>query len=225
MCIVAVPAALADPDGDLGDAELSALCAGRSASWLPPLRSAEPWPRPASSAWWLRDVRCRQLSKGRVALCGDAGTAFLPTAGVAPRSPCAQLPPSATSSRGAPWWPPWRSSSTRMHGRPHALTSETRASSPGRCSSRTAPSPGAREADPPYAGAGDDRLDPGRDAPAGVSSGAGGRNGARCPTDSSRSPRSSIGRKPLETVPHVVQTSSRFVLITRRSQVRILPPL
>jgi hypothetical protein len=52
----------------------------------------------------------------------------------------------------------------------------------------------------------------------------GARNGARCPTDPSRSPRSSISRKPLETVPHVVQRDPRVGLITRRSQVRILPP-
>jgi hypothetical protein len=52
---------------------------------------------------------------------------------------------------------------------------------------------------------------------------SGARNGARCPTDSSRSPRSSISRKPLETVLHVVQPSSRFILITRRSQVRTCP--
>jgi hypothetical protein len=49
--------------------------------------------------------------------------------------------------------------------------------------------------------------------------------GPRCPTDSSRSPRSSIPRKPLETVPHAVQPSQRFGLITRRSQVQTPPPL
>jgi hypothetical protein len=54
---------------------------------------------------------------------------------------------------------------------------------------------------------------------------AGARNGARCPTDLSRSPRSSISRNPLETVPHVVQRGPGSGLITRRSQVRILPPL
>jgi hypothetical protein len=53
---------------------------------------------------------------------------------------------------------------------------------------------------------------------------AGARNGARCPTDPSRSPRSSNPQKPLETVSHVAQRDLRFGLITRRSQVRILPP-
>jgi hypothetical protein len=47
--------------------------------------------------------------------------------------------------------------------------------------------------------------------------------GATCPTDSSRSQPISISRKPLETVPHVVQPTSRFGLITRRSRVRIPP--
>lgn len=33
-------------------------------------------------AWPMTDIRAPQWSKGRVTLCGDAGTAFLPTAGV-----------------------------------------------------------------------------------------------------------------------------------------------
>jgi hypothetical protein len=54
---------------------------------------------------------------------------------------------------------------------------------------------------------------------------AGARNGARSPTDSSRSQPISISRKPLETVPHVVQQDRWRDLITRRSRVRIPPPL
>jgi hypothetical protein len=55
---------------------------------------------------------------------------------------------------------------------------------------------------------------------------AGARNGARSPTDSSRSQPISISRKPLEIVPHVVQRASgsahnRTVLVgTRRSRRR-----
>jgi len=52
--------------------------------------------------------------------------------------------------------------------------------------------------------------------------GAGARNGARSPTDSSRSQPISISRKPLETVLHVVQRDLRLGLRNRRSQVRIL---
>jgi hypothetical protein len=48
---------------------------------------------------------------------------------------------------------------------------------------------------------------------------AGATNGATCPTDSSRSQRSSIARKPLETALHVVQPISRTMLITRRSRL------
>jgi 2-polyprenyl-6-methoxyphenol hydroxylase-like FAD-dependent oxidoreductase len=33
-------------------------------------------------AWAMRDYRCEQWHKGRLALCGDAACAFLPTAGV-----------------------------------------------------------------------------------------------------------------------------------------------
>jgi len=45
-----------------------------------------------------------------------------------------------------------------------------------------------------------------------------GWNGATCPTDSSRSPRSSILRKPLEIALYVVQPIQRIKLITRRSR-------
>jgi hypothetical protein len=53
----------------------------------------------------------------------------------------------------------------------------------------------------------------------------GATNGATGPTDSSRSQPISISRKPLEIAPHSAQPSRRAALITRRSQVRILPPL
>ncbi len=83
MCIVAVPLHVADPDGGLAEAELLESLRGalgelaRSPEIERALQEARDlWP------WRLRDVRCGQLSKGRVALCGDAGTAFLPTAGV-----------------------------------------------------------------------------------------------------------------------------------------------
>jgi 2-polyprenyl-6-methoxyphenol hydroxylase-like FAD-dependent oxidoreductase len=33
-------------------------------------------------SWAMRDYRCEQWHKGRLALCGDAACAFLPTAGV-----------------------------------------------------------------------------------------------------------------------------------------------
>jgi hypothetical protein len=52
---------------------------------------------------------------------------------------------------------------------------------------------------------------------------AGATNGATRPTDPRRSQPISILRKPLETVPHVVQRDPRFGLITRRSQGQILP--
>ena len=51
-----------------------------------------------------------------------------------------------------------------------------------------------------------------------------GKKWARCPPDSSRSPRSPISRIRLETHPHVVQPIQQLNLITRRSQVRIPPP-
>ena len=47
--------------------------------------------------------------------------------------------------------------------------------------------------------------------------GAGARNGARCPTDSRRSPRSSTSRKPLETGLHVAQRVSWTILISGSS--------
>jgi FAD-dependent urate hydroxylase len=51
------------------------------AAALPKIRAAldearQLWP------WRLRDVKSRRLARSRVVLCGDAGTAFLPTAGV-----------------------------------------------------------------------------------------------------------------------------------------------
>jgi 2-polyprenyl-6-methoxyphenol hydroxylase-like FAD-dependent oxidoreductase len=83
MCIVAVPARVADPDGDLGDAKL----VGALRRALGELTAAPDIGRALAEAgnlwpWRLRDVRSRRLSRGRVVLCGDAGTAFLPTAGV-----------------------------------------------------------------------------------------------------------------------------------------------
>jgi len=83
MYFVAVPSAAAPADGRLTEAETAArlrAALGESAA-IPEIRAAldeasRLWP------WRLRDVRSRQLRKGRVVLCGDAGTAFLPTAGV-----------------------------------------------------------------------------------------------------------------------------------------------
>ncbi|MGH2904524.1 MAG: FAD-dependent oxidoreductase [Solirubrobacteraceae bacterium] len=83
MCIVAVPASVANPDSPPAEQQL----VGRLGTALgeladtPQVGSAlaqarQLWP------WRLSDVRCSQLSRGRVVLCGDAGTAFLPTAGV-----------------------------------------------------------------------------------------------------------------------------------------------
>src|SRR6187402_3665740 len=51
---------------------------------------------------------------------------------------------------------------------------------------------------------------------------SGATNGATCPTDSGRSQRDSIRRKPLEPALHVAQPTHRFGLRNRRSQVRIL---
>jgi FAD-dependent urate hydroxylase len=81
MYFIAVPAAIAPADG-LGEAEVTTrmrAALGEAAS-VPHIRAVldearQLWP------WPLRDVRSRQLRKGRVVLCGDAGTAFLPTAG------------------------------------------------------------------------------------------------------------------------------------------------
>lgn len=83
MCIVAVPVRVADPDGGLAEGELLGRLRGALGELgaTPEVGGAlaeasDLWP------WRLRDVRSRRLVKGRVALCGDAGTAFLPTAGV-----------------------------------------------------------------------------------------------------------------------------------------------
>jgi 2-polyprenyl-6-methoxyphenol hydroxylase-like FAD-dependent oxidoreductase len=83
MCIVAVPAGLADPGAGLAETELIGRLRGAlgELAGLPEVgralgEAAELWP------WRLRDVRSHRLSRGRLVLCGDAGTAFLPTAGV-----------------------------------------------------------------------------------------------------------------------------------------------
>lgn len=83
MCIVAVPVAVADPERGLADAELIGALRGA----LGELAAAPDVGRALEEAadlwaWRLRDVRSRRLGSGRVVLCGDAGTAFLPTAGV-----------------------------------------------------------------------------------------------------------------------------------------------
>jgi FAD-dependent urate hydroxylase len=82
MYFIAVPGAIAPADG-LSEAEVTARlrAALGEAAAVPQIEAAlgearQLWP------WWLRDVRSRRLRKGRVVLCGDAGTAFLPTAGV-----------------------------------------------------------------------------------------------------------------------------------------------
>ncbi len=81
MYFVAVPAATAPADG-LSEAEVTARLRGAlgEAAAVPQIEAAlgearQLWP------WSLRDVRSRPLRRGRVVLCGDAGTAFLPTAG------------------------------------------------------------------------------------------------------------------------------------------------
>ncbi|MDR2985877.1 MAG: FAD-dependent monooxygenase [Nocardiopsaceae bacterium] len=82
MYFVAVPSATAPADG-LTEAEVTARvrAALGEAAAIPQIGAAldearQLWP------WQLLDVRSRRLRKGRVVLCGDAGTAFLPTAGV-----------------------------------------------------------------------------------------------------------------------------------------------
>jgi len=83
MCIIAVPRSVADPAGGLDERELLARLGGAlgQLAGTPALAAAL---APASEIWpWrLHDVRSRRLSSGRVVLCGDAGAAFLPTAGV-----------------------------------------------------------------------------------------------------------------------------------------------
>lgn len=51
------------------------------AAALPQIRAARNEARQLRP-WRLRDVQSRRLVRGRVVLCGDAGTAFLPSAGV-----------------------------------------------------------------------------------------------------------------------------------------------
>jgi FAD-dependent urate hydroxylase len=82
MYLVAVPTATAPADG-LSEAEVTARLRGAlaEAAAVPEIEAAlsdarQLWP------WRLRDVRSRRLRRGRVVLCGDAGTAFLPTAGI-----------------------------------------------------------------------------------------------------------------------------------------------
>ncbi|MGD9736237.1 MAG: FAD-dependent oxidoreductase [Solirubrobacterales bacterium] len=82
--VAAVPVATAGPDDGLAEAEvLDRLRAavGEVTERAPEISAAlaeahDLWP------WPLADVRSRELRKGRVVLCGDAGTAFLPTAGI-----------------------------------------------------------------------------------------------------------------------------------------------
>lgn len=82
MYFIAVPGATARP-GELSHMEVTArlrAALGETAG-IPEIGTAldeagQMWP------WRLRDVRSRRLRKGRIVLCGDAGTAFLPTAGV-----------------------------------------------------------------------------------------------------------------------------------------------
>lgn len=79
---VTVPSSTVPADGQ-GDADVTARLRGAlgETAAIPEVAAAldeasQLWP------WRLRDVRSRRLRKGRVVLCGDAGTAFLPTAGV-----------------------------------------------------------------------------------------------------------------------------------------------
>ena len=82
MYFIAVPSATAPADGRSEAAVTARLRAALGeAATVPQIEAAlgearQLWP------WRLRDVRSRQLRSGRVVLCGDAGTAFLPTAGV-----------------------------------------------------------------------------------------------------------------------------------------------
>lgn len=83
MCIIAAPRSVADPADRMDERELLARLGGALGQLAdtPALAAAlasasDVWP------WRLHDVRSRRLSSGRVVLCGDAGAAFLPTAGV-----------------------------------------------------------------------------------------------------------------------------------------------
>jgi len=82
MYLIAVPGATASADG-LSQTEVRArLRAALGESALIPEIGAALGEASRLWPWPLRDVRSRRLRKGRVVLCGDAGTAFLPTAGV-----------------------------------------------------------------------------------------------------------------------------------------------
>lgn len=82
--VAAVPLATAGPDEGLAEDEVLARlrgAIGEVAERVPEIAAAlaeahDLWP------WPLGDVRSKQLRSGRVVLCGDAGTAFLPTAGI-----------------------------------------------------------------------------------------------------------------------------------------------
>jgi 2-polyprenyl-6-methoxyphenol hydroxylase-like FAD-dependent oxidoreductase len=82
--VTAVPLATAGPDDDLAEDEVLGRLrralgesVEKSAEIAAALEEAHDlWP------WPLADVRSENLCRGRVVLCGDAGTAFLPTAGI-----------------------------------------------------------------------------------------------------------------------------------------------
>lgn len=82
MYFTAVPAATVLAER-LSQPEVTArlhTALGKAAA-LPQIRAALDEARQLRS-WRLRDVRSRRLRRERIVLCGDAGTAFLPTAGV-----------------------------------------------------------------------------------------------------------------------------------------------
>ena len=82
--VAAVPKEKIPPDADLGEDEVLARLRrdfGGLAEASPEVGKAlaeahDLWP------WPLADVRSGELRSGRIALCGDAGIAFLPTAGI-----------------------------------------------------------------------------------------------------------------------------------------------
>jgi 2-polyprenyl-6-methoxyphenol hydroxylase-like FAD-dependent oxidoreductase len=82
--VAAVPTATAGPDDHLEDGEVLVRlreALGDAVARVPEIAAAleeahDLWP------WPLADVRSEALHRGRVVLCGDAGTAFLPTAGI-----------------------------------------------------------------------------------------------------------------------------------------------